>query len=98
MQETETKYIKPEYKIVSDQPLILRCVYCEHEVQPGFIASANWHQGKLDNKKYHSADSYWARKIRPKNLIVFDSANGAEAYGFKPSYYTKDRRRKGRKQ
>ncbi len=33
VQETETKYIKPEFKIVSRQPLTLRCVYCEHEVR-----------------------------------------------------------------
>ncbi|MDD5038671.1 MAG: aspartate carbamoyltransferase [Dehalococcoidales bacterium] len=91
-QETETKYIKPEFKIISDQPLTLRCVYCEHEVQPGYIASSEWHEGKLESKRYHSADSHWARKIRPENLILFDSVSEAEAHGFKPSHYAEARR------
>jgi len=86
-QETETKYIKPEFKIVSDQPLTLRCVYCEHELQPRYVASSDWHEGRLENKKYHSADSHLARKIRPENLIVFDSESEAEARGFNPSHY-----------
>jgi len=89
MQETEAKYIKPEFKIVSDRPLTLRCVYCEHEVQPGYIASSDWHEGRLANKKYHSADSHWARKIKPENLIIFDSESEAEAHGFKPSHYAR---------
>jgi len=90
-QESETRYIKPEFKIVSTQPLILRCAYCEHEVQPQYIASSDWHEGRLDTKTYHSADSHWTRKIKPENLIVFDSESEAEAHGFKPSHYTRVR-------
>ena len=86
-QETETRYLKPEFKIVSRQPLILRCVYCEHGFQPEYVASSDWHEGRLDSKKYHSADSHWARKIKPENLILFDSEKEAEAHGFKPSHY-----------
>jgi len=86
-QESETKYIKPEFKIVNTQPLTLRCAYCEHEVHPPYIASSDWHEGRLDNKKYHSADSHWTRKIKPENLIIFDSQSEAEAHGFKPSHY-----------
>jgi len=92
-QESEIKYLKPEFKIVSYQPLTLRCVYCEHEVQPPYIASSEWHDGRtLDDKKYHSADSHWVRKITPENLIIFDSASEAETHGFKPSHYAKTRR------
>ncbi len=87
-QETEMKYIKPEFKIVSDQPLTLRCTYCEHEIQPGYIASADWHEGRLDSKKYHRADSHLTRKIKPENLIIFDSESTAQARGFKPGYYS----------
>ena len=86
-QETEIKYLKPEFKIVSDQPLTLRCVYCEHGFEPKYVASSDWHEGRLDTKKYHSADSHWAKKIRPENLIVFDSEDAAQAHGFKPSHY-----------
>lgn len=91
IQETETKYIKPEFKIVSFQPLTLRCVYCEHEVHPSYIASSDWHEGRLDNKKYHSADSHWTKKIKPANLIIFDSESEAKAHGFKPSHYARAR-------
>jgi len=88
IQETETKYLKPEFKIVNTKPLTLRCVYCEHGFEPKFVASADWHEGKLDTKKYHSADSHWTRTIRPENLIVFDTEEAAQAHGFKPSHYT----------
>jgi aspartate carbamoyltransferase catalytic subunit len=85
--ETEEKYIKPEFKIVDNQPLTLRCMYCDHEVHPRYIASSDWHERRLDTKKYHSADSHWARIIKPENLIIFDSESEAQAHGFKPSHY-----------
>jgi len=92
-QETETRYIKPEFKIVSLEPLTLRCLYCEREVHPQYIASSEWHQGMLETKKYHSADSHWIRKIKPENLIIFDSESEAAAHGFKPSSYITVHRR-----
>jgi aspartate carbamoyltransferase catalytic subunit len=88
-QETEVKYIKPEFKIVSLEPLTLRCIYCDHDLHPRYIASSDWHEGKLESKKYHSADSHWARKIKPENLIIFASENEAQAQQFKPSRYAK---------
>jgi len=86
-QETEKRYIKPEFKIVNFGPLTLRCGYCEHELRPQYIASSDWHEGKLESKTYHSSESHWVRKIRPENLIIFDSENEAQAQGFKPSRY-----------
>ncbi|MFC1937977.1 hypothetical protein ACFLWY_05435, partial [Chloroflexota bacterium] len=59
VQKTETKYIKPEFKIINERPLTLRCTYCEHEVYPSYIASADWHEGRTDSKRYHSASSHW---------------------------------------
>jgi len=88
IQATETKYIKPEFRIVKIKPLTLRCVYCEHGFEPKFVASTEWHEGKLDTKKYHDADSHWARTIRPENLIVFNTAEEAQAHGYKPSHFT----------
>jgi aspartate carbamoyltransferase catalytic subunit len=88
-QETEVKYIKPEFKIVSLEPLTLRCIYCDHELHPRYIASSDWHEGKLDSKKYHRADSHWVRKIKPENLIIFSSEKEAQARQFKPSNYAK---------
>jgi DNA/RNA endonuclease YhcR with UshA esterase domain len=67
----------------------LRCIYCEHELHPRYVASADWHQGKVENKKYHSADSHFARKIKPENLIVFASEDEARAQEFKPSSYVR---------
>ncbi len=94
VQETEIRYLRPEYKIVNRRPLTLRCVYCEHGFEPEFVASTDWHEGKTATKKYHSASSHWARKIRPENLIVFRSNQDAENIGFKPSRYVKVRRKR----
>jgi aspartate carbamoyltransferase catalytic subunit len=88
-QETEARYIKPEFKIVSLEPLTLRCIYCEHELHPQYIASSDWHEGKLESKKYHNASSHWAQKIKPENLIIFASENEAQAQRFKPSSYVR---------
>ncbi len=87
IQPTETKYLKPEFKIVNMQPLTLRCVYCEHGFEPKFVASTDWHEHKLDTKKYHSAQSHWAKDIRLENLIAFNSEAEAQAHGFKPSHF-----------
>jgi aspartate carbamoyltransferase catalytic subunit len=88
IQPTEAKYLKPEFKIVNTQPLTLRCVYCEHGFEPRFVASTDWHEHKLDTKKYHSASSHWTKDIRPENLIVFNSEEEAQAHGYKPSHFT----------
>ncbi len=88
VQETETKYLKPEFKIVNTRPLTLRCIYCEHGFEPGYIASTEWHEGRKETKKYHRADSYMTSKIKADNLIIFASAEAAEAQGYKPSHYS----------
>jgi len=89
IQETEMKYLKPEFKIVDLNPLTLRCIYCEHGFEPKYIASSDWHEGRLANKTYHSADSHWTRKIKPENLIIFNTEVEAQAHGFKPSHYVR---------
>jgi len=89
VQKTEAKYIRPEFKIINRRPLVLRCLYCEHEVYPQYVASSDWHEGRLASKKYHSADSHWSTKIKTENLIIFDSASEARAQGFRPGHYAK---------
>jgi hypothetical protein len=84
IQSTETKYLRPQYKIVSTHPLTLRCVYCEHGFEPKFVASTEWHEGRLTAKKYHGAGSHWARTIHPENLICFNTEAEAAAAGFRP--------------
>ena len=90
VQETETKYLVPEFMITSREPLTLRCVYCEHGFQPGFVASIDWHEGRLDTKKYHSADSHFARTIKTENLVLFDTERQAQAMGFRPSHFVSE--------
>ena len=82
-QATETRYIKPEFHIVSNEPVTLRCDYCEHEIHPQYIASSKWHQGKLENKQYYYADGSMLKRIHPENLLIFDSEDEALARGFK---------------
>jgi aspartate carbamoyltransferase catalytic subunit len=86
-QDTEKNYLRPEFKIVSHKPLTFRCIYCEHGTEPKYVASTEWHQGMLESKKYHRANSHLADKIKIENLIAFDSAKEAEEQGFKPGYY-----------
>jgi hypothetical protein len=85
IQKTEAKYLRSEFKIVNRNPLTLRCVFCEHGFEPKYIASTEWHEGKVVNKKYHPAASHWARTIKAENLVIFNSAAEAEAQGFKPN-------------
>ena len=94
-QETEKRYIEPEFKIVDREPLTLRCVYCEHETHPPYIASSEWHQGRLDRKIYYSSDSFMLEKIKPENLIVFDSESEAQARGFERSPYATRKKVRG---
>ena len=87
----EPKYIVPEFEIVSTDPLRLRCVYCDREKHPLYVASTKWHQSTIDNRKYHSSDSSLAKQIKPENLIVFDSEDEAKARGFMPSHYASEK-------
>lgn len=84
-QESEKKYLRPGFKIVSYSPLTFRCIYCEHGTEPKYIASTEWHEGKLEYKFYHRSTSHWTKKIKPENLIAFDSEKEAEKQGFKPA-------------
>ncbi len=93
VQESEQKYLKSAFSIVDTSPFTLRCVYCERETSPLYIASSDWHEGTRETKKYHSADSHWAVKIRPENLIAFGSRHEAEALGFRPSHFSRTPRR-----
>ncbi|NLE09806.1 MAG: aspartate carbamoyltransferase [Dehalococcoidales bacterium] len=91
VQETETKYLTPEFLITSRDPITLRCVYCEHGFEPGFVASADWHEGELNTKKYHSARSRFAKTIKTENLVLFDTERQAQAMGFQPGRSVSDR-------
>jgi hypothetical protein len=89
-QETEKRYIKPEFNITSLNPLSLSCRYCEKEIFPPYIASTQWHEGVIKDKKYHSSKSHLLQKIKMENLLIFNSADVAEDHGFKPSSYSRE--------
>ncbi len=91
VQETEIKYLKPTFKIIGFEPLTLRCLYCEHGFEPKYVASTEWHEGKAETKRYHSAHSHLVKKIRPENLILFESEQAAEAAGFRPGHFAEDK-------
>ena len=84
VQDTEKEYIKHEFQMVSNEPLTLRCIYCEHEIHPQYIASSKWHQGIVENKRYYKSNSFMLNRIRAENLIIFDSEDEAKRQGFKP--------------
>ena len=61
--------------------------YYAQEFGPKEVASAVWHQGIVEKKRYHSANGFMLGQIKTENLIIFGSASEAEAHGFKPSHY-----------
>ncbi len=85
--ERERRYISPKFNMIKGEPLMLRCVYCDYETHPPYIASSKWHQGVLENKRYYSSDSFMLERIKPENLIIFGSESEAMAQGFRPSQY-----------
>jgi aspartate carbamoyltransferase catalytic subunit len=88
-QPSEANYIRSKFRIVDTAPVTLRCVYCEHGYEPKYIASSDWHQGVVENKRYHRANSHLGKQIKPENLVVFDTAEQAEAHGYKPGQYSR---------
>jgi len=93
----EARYIKPKFYIVGFKPLTLRCVYCEREIAPKYMASTKWHQGTIEHKLYHSVQSHLLAKIDPANMLFFDSEDDAKACGFKPSRFAAADTKKGGK-
>lgn len=83
----ESRYLTPRLRMLMrrpGEPLTLRCVYCDSETRPAFIASSDWHQGILKYRKYYTSDSFMLDRIRPENLIIFDSEREAQEHGFMP--------------
>ncbi len=87
VQESELRYLRPEFTIVGRDPLMLRCVYCEHGFQPEYVASTEWHGGRVEDKRYHRSGSHWAKTIKPENLVIFSSVEDAERQGYRPGQH-----------
>jgi methylphosphotriester-DNA--protein-cysteine methyltransferase len=47
-------------------------------------AQATEFWGSKNSNKYHYSTCRWAQKIKPNNLVVFSSPNGAKMAGYVP--------------
>jgi len=62
----ESRYVEPKFWIVDEQPLTLRCVYCDFEYQPQIVSRAS-------SKKYSTDVSEWSAIFErtPTDLVLF---------------------------
>lgn len=82
-QPSELRYLPRRFVLIAGTPPRLRCWYCDHEIEPPVIATAEAYDEPTHRRKYHPARSRWATAIRPENLLMFGSAEDAEAAGFR---------------
>ncbi|MCH8090399.1 MAG: hypothetical protein IH955_10355, partial [Chloroflexi bacterium] len=78
----EAGYIDPEFWIISQQPTVFSCVYCQQEVRPKFAGSAR-------TRVFHGAELYSARRVKEDNLVYFESSEQAAEKGFRPGWRVK---------
>lgn len=81
-QPSEMRYLPQRFFLIVGTPPRLRCAYCDHEIQPPIIATSEGYDESTSRRRYHSCASRWAAMIRPENLLLFASAEDAEAAGF----------------
>ncbi len=95
--KTINKYLGKQYVVkaslghIKDLPKRELAVDVEHGFEPKYVASTEWHEGKTETKRYHSAHSHLVKKIRPENLIFFESEQAAEAAGFRPGHFAEEK-------
>jgi aspartate carbamoyltransferase catalytic subunit len=75
-QESERRYLKPKFKLLGGDPLLVRCHYCDHEATVACV-------GRADRKKY---DTHASRvgSIPAEELVLFASESAAREAGFEP--------------
>ena len=78
----ESTYIVPEFWLISENPPVLRCIYCEQEVQPQSAGSSRTHV-------YHKAGDFSSRRLKDKNLVFFESYQQAQDAGYRLGYRVK---------
>ena len=82
----ETTYVTPEFLLTSEQPAVLRCVYCDWETHPEFAGSSK-------TRVFHRAGLSSARRLVDDNIVFFESPEQALDKGFRPSYQESKRSR-----
>jgi aspartate carbamoyltransferase catalytic subunit len=75
---TESRHVKPRYKLASRFPVRGFCGYCSQELPARFV-------GCSTTELYHERDSATARQIRPDHLVFFRDEQQALALGFTPA-------------
>lgn len=71
-QENESRYVVSKFWIVDEEPVAVRCVYCDYEYEPSFVSRAS-------TKKYTAGLDEW-REIyakTPRDLVLFVSEQEA---------------------
>lgn len=75
---TESRHVKPLFRLASRFPIRAYCGYCSHELHAPVV-------GCSTTKHFHDRDSASARKIRPDHLVLFRSEAAAREHGFEPT-------------
>lgn len=73
-QPNEQRYLFPKFWIIpEEQHLVLRCVYCEHELVPEFA-------GRTNSKRYYPNQN--RREALPDDLVLFRDEAAAQEAGY----------------
>ncbi|MBL8696531.1 MAG: aspartate carbamoyltransferase catalytic subunit [Planctomycetes bacterium] len=71
----ERQYLSPEYHLVSREPLLIRCAFCDHEQQVPLL-------GCSSTRHFHFASSAEVARIKPEHLVLFASEHQAQSAGY----------------
>jgi aspartate carbamoyltransferase catalytic subunit len=74
---TETRHVKPLFRLASRFPVRAYCGFCSQELAAPIVGSSS-------SGHFVARDSAEARKIRPDHLVLFHSEAHALAQGFTP--------------
>lgn len=74
--ESERRYLVPKFLVVRDDPLTLRCAYCEHETKPCCF-------GNRASKKFRSHTHGW-KATDISRIVFFQNVQDAKTAQFEP--------------
>ena len=75
---TETRHVRPLFRLTGRIPVRAHCGYCSQELPFRFV-------GCSTTRLFHERESQAARKIRPDHMVFFAGEEQALACGFRPS-------------
>ncbi len=74
----EARYVAPKFAVLSLNPPVLRCLYCDHEKMPKYV-------GNLESHIYHTPEDPSVPRIKPENCLFFDNDEQARRLEFRAS-------------